>query len=208
MIPKFLFTQHLSLISKNVPIVIAEFGLHESFSTDRSSCWGWRKCFFHCYCIEIPSVRMGGRTLPPKGGQSALQTPWLPSQDKVGADLRKWVVWNVFNLKGLITLMFLTQKNPMFTCFYPSDGCQCDLFCWIYIPGKSVGIVTTTRVQHATPAGSYAHSASRTWYSDADMPDSAIGEGCTDISSQLLKNVDIDVSFFHPWIVSRGTAHF
>lgn len=59
--------------------------------------------------------------------------------------------------------------------------------------GKSVGIVTTTRVQHATPATTYAHSASRKWYSDADMPDSAKKEGCTDISSQLLKNTDIDV---------------
>ncbi|XP_035536289.1 alkaline phosphatase, tissue-nonspecific isozyme [Morone saxatilis] len=59
--------------------------------------------------------------------------------------------------------------------------------------GKSVGIVTTTRVQHATPATSYAHSASRKWYSDADMPDAAKRDGCTDIASQLLKNTDIDV---------------
>lgn len=61
--------------------------------------------------------------------------------------------------------------------------------------GKSVGIVTTTRVQHATPATSYAHSASRKWYSDADLPESAKRDGCTDIASQLIKNVDIDVSF-------------
>lgn len=56
-----------------------------------------------------------------------------------------------------------------------------------------MGIVTTTRVQHATPAASYAHSASRKWYSDADVPESAKKEGCTDISSQLLNNTDIDV---------------
>uniref|UniRef100_A0A3P9L9R7 Alkaline phosphatase n=1 Tax=Oryzias latipes TaxID=8090 RepID=A0A3P9L9R7_ORYLA len=78
---------------------------------------------------------------------------------------------------------------------------------WAKDAGKSVGIVTTTRVQHATPAGSYAHSASRTWYSDADMPDSAIGEGCTDISSQLLKNVDIDVIIGggRQYMTPRGT---
>lgn len=63
----------------------------------------------------------------------------------------------------------------------------------IDLVGKSVGIVTTTRVQHATPATSYAHSASRKWYSDADMPDAAKRDGCTDISSQLLNNTDIDV---------------
>ncbi|XP_075998683.1 alkaline phosphatase, tissue-nonspecific isozyme [Genypterus blacodes] len=64
---------------------------------------------------------------------------------------------------------------------------------WAKDAGKSVGIVTTTRVQHATPAASYAHSASRKWYSDADMPDSAKKDGCTDISAQLLNNTDIDV---------------
>ncbi|XP_051966691.1 alkaline phosphatase, tissue-nonspecific isozyme [Xyrauchen texanus] len=64
---------------------------------------------------------------------------------------------------------------------------------WAKDAGKSVGIVTTTRVQHATPAATYAHSASRTWYSDDDLPASAITEGCTDIASQLLRNTDIDV---------------
>uniref|UniRef100_A0A3Q3MQK0 Alkaline phosphatase n=1 Tax=Labrus bergylta TaxID=56723 RepID=A0A3Q3MQK0_9LABR len=64
---------------------------------------------------------------------------------------------------------------------------------WAKDAGKSVGIVTTTRVQHATPATSYAHSASRKWYSDADVPAGAKKDGCTDISSQLLNNTDIDV---------------
>ncbi|XP_042342828.1 alkaline phosphatase, tissue-nonspecific isozyme [Plectropomus leopardus] len=64
---------------------------------------------------------------------------------------------------------------------------------WAKDAGKSVGIVTTTRVQHATPAASYAHSTSRKWYSDADMPDAAKRDGCTDIASQLIKNTDIDV---------------
>ncbi|TRY84112.1 hypothetical protein DNTS_032954 [Danionella cerebrum] len=59
--------------------------------------------------------------------------------------------------------------------------------------GKSVGIVTTTRVQHASPAGAYAHSVSRSWYSDADLPSSAILQGCTDIATQLVTNTDIDV---------------
>ncbi|XP_004701896.1 intestinal-type alkaline phosphatase-like [Echinops telfairi] len=59
--------------------------------------------------------------------------------------------------------------------------------------GKSVGVVTTTRVQHASPAGTYAHVVSRDWYSDADMPAQALQEGCPDISVQLISNVDIDV---------------
>ncbi|KTF94850.1 hypothetical protein cypCar_00039429 [Cyprinus carpio] len=67
---------------------------------------------------------------------------------------------------------------------------------WAKDAGKSVGIVTTTRVQHATPAASYAHSASRTWYSDADLPTSAVTGGCMDIASQLLRNTDIDPGDF------------
>ncbi|KAM9801292.1 alkaline phosphatase, tissue-nonspecific isozyme [Neosynchiropus ocellatus] len=78
---------------------------------------------------------------------------------------------------------------------------------WAKDAGKSVGIVTTTRVQHATPATTYAHSASRKWYSDADMPDSAKKEGCTDISSQLIKNIDIDVIIGggRKYMTPRGT---
>ncbi|XP_001495497.3 intestinal-type alkaline phosphatase [Equus caballus] len=59
--------------------------------------------------------------------------------------------------------------------------------------GKSVGVVTTTRVQHASPAGTYAHTVNRNWYSDADMPDEALKEGCQDIATQLISNMDIDV---------------
>ncbi|XP_034567264.1 intestinal-type alkaline phosphatase-like isoform X2 [Notolabrus celidotus] len=59
--------------------------------------------------------------------------------------------------------------------------------------GKSVGVVTTTRVQHASPAAAYAHSVSRSWYSDADLPSSARRQGCVDIATQLVSNVDIDV---------------
>ncbi|XP_006866865.1 PREDICTED: intestinal-type alkaline phosphatase [Chrysochloris asiatica] len=59
--------------------------------------------------------------------------------------------------------------------------------------GKSVGVVTTTRVQHASPAGTYAHVANRDWYSDADMPAEALNEGCQDIASQLISNTEIDV---------------
>ncbi|XP_052605274.1 alkaline phosphatase, germ cell type-like isoform X1 [Peromyscus californicus insignis] len=59
--------------------------------------------------------------------------------------------------------------------------------------GKSVGVVTTTSVQHASPAGTYAHTVNRDWYSDADMSASALQEGCKDISLQLISNMDIDV---------------
>ncbi|XP_040469508.1 intestinal-type alkaline phosphatase-like [Falco naumanni] len=61
------------------------------------------------------------------------------------------------------------------------------------LAGKSVGIVTTTRVQHASPGAAYAHSASRSWYADADMPKEALRDGCKDIAYQLVHNTDINV---------------
>uniref|UniRef100_A0A8C3KNB7 Alkaline phosphatase n=1 Tax=Calidris pygmaea TaxID=425635 RepID=A0A8C3KNB7_9CHAR len=59
--------------------------------------------------------------------------------------------------------------------------------------GKAVGIVTTTRVQHASPSGTYAHVVDRDWYADANMPMDARKEGCKDIAWQLVHNVDINV---------------
>ncbi|XP_064577600.1 intestinal-type alkaline phosphatase [Zonotrichia leucophrys gambelii] len=59
--------------------------------------------------------------------------------------------------------------------------------------GKAVGIVTTTRVQHASPSGTYAHVVNRDWYADASMPQEARQQGCKDIAWQLVHNIDINV---------------
>ncbi|CAH3032323.1 unnamed protein product, partial [Porites lobata] len=55
--------------------------------------------------------------------------------------------------------------------------------------GMSTGIVTTTRVTHATPACSYAHSANRGWESDANINKSVGDDGskCKDIALQLVE---------------------
>jgi alkaline phosphatase len=51
--------------------------------------------------------------------------------------------------------------------------------------GLATGIVTTTRITHATPASAYGHSVNRDWESDKDMGDQA-GKGCKDIADQLI----------------------
>ncbi|XP_063825793.1 alkaline phosphatase-like [Ostrinia nubilalis] len=56
---------------------------------------------------------------------------------------------------------------------------------WAQKAGKSTGVVTTTRVTHATPAASYAHSADRRWEADSDLPKK--GLHCEDIASQLVR---------------------
>ncbi|NXO21699.1 PPBT protein, partial [Cisticola juncidis] len=60
---------------------------------------------------------------------------------------------------------------------------------WAKEAGKAVGIVTTTRVTHATPSAAYAHSANRDWYSDGEMPPDALEGGCKDIARQLVENI-------------------
>ncbi|ROH86394.1 alkaline phosphatase [Pseudomethylobacillus aquaticus] len=50
--------------------------------------------------------------------------------------------------------------------------------------GKATGIVTTTRITHATPAANYAHTAMRDWEADSDLPPRC---GVKDIARQLIE---------------------
>jgi len=61
---------------------------------------------------------------------------------------------------------------------------------WGAMAGKEVGVVTTARITHATPAAMYASTANRLWEADTDMPE---GTKCQDIATQLLKNENIKV---------------
>lgn len=60
--------------------------------------------------------------------------------------------------------------------------------------GKGLGIVTTARITHATPATIYAHSSERDWESDAFLSDEHIAQGCGDIARQLV-NFDVGGGF-------------
>lgn len=53
--------------------------------------------------------------------------------------------------------------------------------------GLATGIVTTTRVTHATPAACYAHVPERDWEDDSSIPDAQRKAGATDIARQLLE---------------------
>lgn len=60
---------------------------------------------------------------------------------------------------------------------------------WAQDHGKGTGIVTTTRVTHASPGGAFAHSADRNWESDTDVLSSGYDpKKCQDIASQLVNN--------------------
>ncbi len=66
-----------------------------------------------------------------------------------------------------------------------------------FFSGKSVGIVTTARLVHATPAASYAH-ANRQW--ECGIPPDRVtnlNDQCKDIARQLIEDNDINVSHLH-----------
>lgn len=71
--------------------------------------------------------------------------------------------------------------------------------------GLGTGIVTTTRITHATPAALYAKSADRDWESDARMPHAARAAGCVDIARQL---VEFDVGRGIDVLMGGGRQHF
>lgn len=53
--------------------------------------------------------------------------------------------------------------------------------------GLATGIVTTTRITHATPASCYAHVPNRDWEDDSMLPDDAREAGFPDIARQLVE---------------------
>ena len=76
----------------------------------------------------------------------------------------------------------------------------------LWLPGKHVGIVTNTRITHATPAAAYARSADRNWEGDSRME--GVEGGCKDIARQLIEdNPDIKaVSYTHLTLPTRSTV--
>ena len=67
--------------------------------------------------------------------------------------------------------------------------------------GLALGIVTTTRLTHATPASVFSRSADRDWESDSSIPADQQGQGCKDIALQLAE-AKFDVA------LGGGTAMF
>lgn len=67
--------------------------------------------------------------------------------------------------------------------------------------GLGTGVVTTTRVTHATPAATYAHAPERNWESDTDIPE-AMRPCARDIARQLVEGPGLDV------VLGGGRKHF
>ncbi len=71
--------------------------------------------------------------------------------------------------------------------------------------GLALGIVSTARITHATPASVYARSADRNWEADAAILQNQRGEGCKDIATQLIE-ADWDVALGGGSVAFYGSA--
>ncbi|KAL7729498.1 hypothetical protein ACLKA6_007802 [Drosophila palustris] len=58
---------------------------------------------------------------------------------------------------------------------------------WAQSEGKRTGVVTTTRITHATPAATYARIYHRDWECDTEVPKESVGIHA-DIARQLVEN--------------------
>ena len=58
--------------------------------------------------------------------------------------------------------------------------------------GMTVGIISTARITHATPAAMYGHAVDRGWETDAEVDPRAAKVRCKGLASQLLKS-SVDV---------------
>src|SRR5262249_27810941 len=99
---------------------------------------------------------------------------------------------------GTMTAMMIGQKTHGTVIAEPPSVIpgQCDAAAIAGSPtlleqaedrGLSTGVGTTTRITHARPAATYAHSPDRNWEADVTTPPQAQTLGCRDIARQLVE---------------------
>lgn len=77
---------------------------------------------------------------------------------------------------------------------------------WFQNENRSAGVVTNTRITHATPAGVYANTANRDWEGNADVTKSACDHGLIDdIAEQLVRG---DVGSKLKVVLGGGSKYF
>ncbi|XP_058980763.1 membrane-bound alkaline phosphatase-like [Musca domestica] len=91
------------------------------------------------------------------------------------------------------------------------------ILAWAQKAGKATGFITTTSLTHASPAGTYAHVASRLWESDSDIIKYSNGKidtsTCPDMAQQLIsqepgRNFDIIMGGGMGKFIPRTTKDF
>lgn len=101
---------------------------------------------------------------------------------------------------GTATAMFTGVKSKYYILGLDSNGeyNECDvqrnkgsrldsIMKWAQVAGKDTGVVTTTRITHATPAALYAYSNHRDWECDSKIPPK-YRDCIKDIARQLVED--------------------
>lgn len=71
-------------------------------------------------------------------------------------------------------------------CDHMASSAVTSLIKWSIDSSKVAGVVTTTRITHATPAAAYAHVSTREWENDSLLPPNSTN--CKDIARQLVED--------------------
>ncbi|XP_067004529.1 alkaline phosphatase [Anabrus simplex] len=90
-------------------------------------------------------------------------------------------------VKANLETVGLDARGRFEHCFSSFSSKVPSLVDWAQQQGKATGIVTTTRITHATPAALYAHSPSRYWEDDSKVPP-ASRKTCKDLARQLMED--------------------
>lgn len=121
-----------------------------------------------------------------KDGRACAQTYCLDAQI---ADSACSATAYLCGAKANLGTIGVSGAVPRFACAAGADARNhvSSLAAWALRDGRDAGVVTTTRITHASPAGAYAHSAERNWESDADVrADAQDAAACADIAHQLV----------------------
>ncbi|EEB13659.1 Alkaline phosphatase, tissue-nonspecific isozyme precursor, putative [Pediculus humanus corporis] len=90
-------------------------------------------------------------------------------------------------VKANFETLGLDTRGKFENCLSSFSSKVPSLMDWAQEEGKMTGIVTNTRITHATPAALYAHTPSRYWEDDGKVPP-ASRKSCKDIARQLIED--------------------
>ncbi|XP_076467806.1 alkaline phosphatase, tissue-nonspecific isozyme-like [Babylonia areolata] len=93
-------------------------------------------------------------------------------------------------VKANLGTIGVDSSVPRKLCHNVEQGKVSSILTWFHHAGKSTGLVTTSRITHATPSAAYAHSPERYWEGDSDMEtvDDLCKAKVKDMSAQLMED--------------------
>lgn len=91
-------------------------------------------------------------------------------------------------VKTRMGMLSVGQDAPRGDCAAALQSPLLSLWQLAATSGVATGVVTTTRLTHATPGATFSHSADRNWENDTDLPEDARSAGCHDIARQMIES--------------------